>query len=69
MKLVSYYSKPSVKPENSSCLDLVPLQVKHKVRKRSFFSHARKNKNQSYQQNVIPMAFKILNNFFVIQTQ
>ena len=64
MKLVSYYSKLSVKHENSTCLDFVPVQVKHIVQNSHF-----ENKNESYQQNDIPMAFKILNNFLVIQNQ
>ena len=49
-------------------VDFVPVHVKHSS-ERTFFSHARKNKNESYQQNGIPMAFKILNNFLVIQNQ
>ena len=36
VKLVSYYSKPSVKHENSTCVDFVPVQVKHIVQNRNF---------------------------------
>ena len=68
MKLVPYCSNPPVKHANSVCVDFVPVQVKHSS-ERSFFSHARKNKNESYKENGIPMAFKILNNFLVIQNQ
>ena len=56
MNLVSFYSKPSVKHGNFTCLDFVPVQVKRIV-------------HESYQQNGMPMAFKILNNFLHIQNQ
>ena len=69
MRLVSYYSKPSVKHENSTCVHFVSVQVKHINRKKVIFLSCKKEKNESYQQNGIPMAFKILNNFVVIQNQ
>ena len=44
MKLVSYYSNPSVKHENSTCLDFVPVQVKQ-FEKGHFSLMQEKNKN------------------------
>ena len=69
IKLVSLYSK-SVSRENSKCLHLASVQVKHMVQKRQCSSLIRKEKKKSHiWYNGIPKASRISNWFVFIQSQ